>query len=158
LRDRLGIEAASGAAILGMMADDALIAVVHFAEQRPLTERDRTALETVKDMLAAVEQLSSRAVAAPSQLRSMAPLVVLDETFQAVTNARGEHGDDVVVAVAQLRSDIEQLLEERADADAVRRLRAFLDRLADVTLARSEELARPGREHRPEWTKTVSPS
>ncbi|MFZ6003079.1 MAG: hypothetical protein ACOYXM_04030 [Actinomycetota bacterium] len=140
------------------MADDALIAVVHFAEQRPLTDRDRSALATVKDVLAAIEQLSSRAVSPPSQIRSMAPLVVLDETFQAVTNARGEHGDDVAVAVAQLRSDIEELLEQRADANAVSRLRTFLDRLADVTLARSEELARPGREHRPKWTKTVSPS
>lgn len=139
------------------MADDALIAVVHFDESRPLTNRDRNALSTVKDVLTAVEQLSSRSVATPTQLRSMAPLAGLDETFQAVTNARGEHGDDVVVAVAQLRSDIEQVLEERADADAVGRLRAFLDRLADVTLARSEALARPGREHRAEWTKTVSP-
>lgn len=158
MRDRLGIEAASGAAILGMMADDALIAVIHFDEQKSLTDRDRSALATVNDVLAAIEQLSSRSVAAPTQLRSMAPLVVLDETFQAVTTARGEHGDDVVVAVAQLRSDLEQVIEERADADAVGRLRAFLDRLADVTLARSEELARPGREHRAEWTKTVSPS
>ncbi|MCA1657278.1 MAG: hypothetical protein LC713_06165 [Actinobacteria bacterium] len=157
MRDRLGIEAASGAAILGMMADDALIAVVHFDERRPLTDRDRNALSTVKDVLTAVEQLSSRSVATPTQLKSMAPLAGLDETFQAVTNARGEHGEDVVVAVAQLRWDIEQVLEERADADAVGRLRAFLDRLADVTLARSEALARPGREHRAEWTKTVSP-
>lgn len=159
MRDRLGIEAASGAAILGIMADDALIAVLHFDEQKPLTDRDRTALATVKDVLAAIEQLSSRSVIAPGNLRSMAPLVVLDETFQAVANARGEHGgEDVAVAVAKLGSDIEEVLEGRADAHAVGRLRAFLDRLADVTLARSEELARPGREHRPEWTKTVSPS
>ena len=156
MRDRLGIEAASGAAVLGMMADDALIAVVHFDEHKPFTDRDRTALAKVRDVLAAIEQLSSRSVAAPTELRSMAPLVVLDETFQAVTSARGQHGDDVVV-VAQLRSDIEQVIEERADVDAVGRLRAFLDRLADVTLTRSEELARPGREHRAEWIKTVSP-
>lgn len=156
MRDRLGIEAASGAAILGMMADDALIAVVHFDEQKPLTDRDRIALVKARDVLAAIEQLSSRSVAAPSEFRSMAPLVVLDETFQAVTSARGKHGNDVIF-VAQLRSDIEQVIEERADADAVRRLRAFLNRLADVTLTRSEELARPGREHRAEWTKTVSP-
>lgn len=157
MRDRLGIEAASGSAILGMMADDALIAVVHFAEQRSLTPRDREALASIKDLLTAVEQLSSRSVAAPSQLRSMAPLIVLGETFQAVTSARGEH-DDVVVAVAQLRSDIEDVLDDQAQADAVERLRAFLDRLANLTLTRSEELARPGREHRSEWIKTVSPS
>ncbi|MGQ0433095.1 MAG: hypothetical protein ACT452_11895, partial [Microthrixaceae bacterium] len=77
MRDRLGIESASSAAILGMMADDALIAVVHFDESRPLTDRDRAALSTVNDVLTAVEQLSSRSVAAPTQLRSMAPLVVL---------------------------------------------------------------------------------
>lgn len=159
MRDRLGIEAASGAAILGMMADDALIAVVHFDEQKPLTDRDRTALTTVKDVLAAIEQLSSRSVTAPDRLRSMAPLAVLDETFQAVSNARGEHGgEDVAIAIAQLGSDIEDVLEGNADTHAVGRLRAFLDRLADVTLARSEELARPGREHRAEWTKTASPS
>jgi len=158
LRDRLGIEAASGTAILGMMADDALIAVVHISEGRPLTPRDRDALMSVKDVLNAVEQLSSRAVAAPGRVRSMAPLVALGETFQAVTNARGERGDDVAVAVAQLRADVEQLLAGRSDPDVVARLRAFLDRLAAVTLARSEELARPGTQIRREWTNTASTS
>ena len=158
MRDRLGIEAASGAAILGMMADDALIAVVHVSEQRPLTSRDRSALTSVKDVLNAVEELSSRAVVAPSQVRSMAPLAVLGETFRAVRHARSEQGKDVAVAFTQLRTDIERVLDETADTSSVARLRVFLDRLADVTLSRSEELARPGREHQREWTDKASPS
>lgn len=156
MRDRLGIEAASGAAILGMMADDALIAVVHVSEQRPLTSRDRSALTGVKDVLNAVEDLSSRAVIAPSQVRSMGPLAVLGETFRAVSHARSEHGKDVAVAFTQLRADIEHVLDETADTNSLARLRVFFDRLAEVTLSRSEELARPGREHRGEWTDKAS--
>lgn len=158
MRDRLGIEAASGAAILGMMADDALIAVVHIAEGHPLTTRDRGALTNVQNVLNAIDRLSSRAVVAPGQVRSMAPLVALGETFDAVTNARGDHDDDVAVAVNQLSADIQQLLDGNSDPETVTRLRAFLDRLADVTLARSEELARPGRQVRREWTNTASTS
>jgi hypothetical protein len=159
VRDRLDIEAASGSATLGMIADDALIAVLHFDEGKPLTDRDRAALSTLKDVLAGVEQLSSRSVTAPTHLRSMAPPAVLDETFQAVASARRhQYGDDVTAAFAQLKADIEAVLGGRVDEQAALRLRAFLDRLAAVTLARSEKLARPGREHHPEWMRTVSPS
>jgi hypothetical protein len=159
LRDRLGIEAASGSAILGMVADDGLIAVLHFSERQPLSDHDRTALSKVQDVLDTVAQLSSRSVTTPSRFHSMAPLMVLDETFQAVATARGEgESNDVAAAVTRLRADVDAVLSGSADKEAVGRLRLFLDRLAEITLARSDELARPGREQRAEWTKTVSPS
>jgi hypothetical protein len=159
LRDRHGIEAATGAAILGMLADDALIAVVHYSEDRPLSDRDKNALSQVRDVLDAVAQLSSRSVATPTHFRSMAPLAVLDETFQAVATARTDEATgDTAVRASTLRADVDAMLNGVADASAVTRLHAFLDRMAEITLVRSEELARPGREQRAEWIRTVSPS
>lgn len=159
MRDRLGVEAASASALLGMLADSALVAVLHFKESGPVSERDREALQSVRDLLDAVAQVSSRSVSSHESRRSMAPLAALGETVQAVTSAREgpDHGN-LSDAIGQLTADLEAVLNGTANDDVTARLRRFLDRLAEITLARTEELARPGRETRSEWIKTASPS
>jgi hypothetical protein len=155
VRDRLEIEAASSSTSLGLLADDAYIAILHRIERKPASDRDRAALSNMQEVLAAVERISARSVSAPSHHRAMAPSA-LDETVHAVASARAPD-QDVARTVAQMRTDIQMVLGGGNDEVALRRLRTFLDKLARITLARSEELARPSREHRPEWMTTVLP-
>ena len=151
--DRHGVEAATGAASLGMLADDALIAVVHYQKGEPLSERDRRAFERAVEVFEAIRELGTRQVVVRSTLRDMAPVGVLDETFQAITDAREGESEDLAAGLARLQEAIKDVLAGTAKGEASQRLREFLDRLGAVTLARSEEIARPGREQRGKWIR-----
>jgi hypothetical protein len=83
----------------------------------------------------------------------MAPVGVLDETLQAITGARGEGDEDLAVGLARLQGGIKKVLSGTASAEECTRLREFLDRLGAITLARSEDIARPGREQRGKWIR-----
>jgi hypothetical protein len=154
LLDREGLGSASGSAALGMLADDALLAVVRYLGERDLTDRDRKALTTASAVLGTIGELGERRVEPTSGLRAMASVGVLDETFQAITDASTDKGgDDFVAALTELQSAISKVLEGDATPDTARRLRVFFDRLGSITLARSEEVARPGREQRVKWIR-----
>src|SRR4051812_6901687 len=106
------MEAATGAASLGMLADDALIAIVRYQKGTSLLDRDRRALERAGQVFEAIRELGTRQVVVRSTLRDMAPIGVLDETFQAITDAReGEgEGGDLAAALAQLQDAIKAVL------------------------------------------------
>ena len=150
--DREGLGSASGVASLGMLADDALLAVVRYLGGQAATERDRKALEQAMQVLQTIGELGERRVEPTSGLRAMASLGVLDETVQAVTHASpGVDAGDLVAALTQLQDAIRSVLAGNAHRDTATRLKVFFDRLGVITLAKSEEVVRPGREQRVKW-------
>lgn len=152
--DREGMSAATGVASLGMLADDALIAIVRYQEGRTLQPREREALTRASELIGAVGELGKREIVATSGLRAMSSIGVLDETFQALTGATPDASTtDFADAMTQLQRTISALLEDRAESSALDALRLFFDRLGSITLARSEEVARPSREHRGKWIR-----
>jgi len=151
--DRQGVEAATGAASLGMLADDVLIAVVRFQKGLPLSDRDRGALDRAAKVIGGIRELGTRQIVLRSTLRDMAPVGVLDETFQAIAAAREGQAENLAAGLESVQQAIEEILAGTAEEAASRRLREFFDRLGAITLARSEDIARPGREQREKWIK-----
>jgi len=151
LLDRDGLGSASGTASLGMLADDALLAVVRYQAGRTLAESDRASLEQALQVLQAIGELGERRVEATSGLRAMASLGALDETVQAITDASKAETAGPLDVLKELQDGIRAVLAGKAEGETTERLRVFFDRLGAVTLARSEEIVRPRREQRVKW-------
>lgn len=151
--DRQGMEVASGATSLGMLADNALIAILRYERGEPLSERDLEILEEARQLLEAISELGTREVVVASRVRDMAPIGVLDETFRAIGDAHPGDSEDLAAGILWLQSAIDEVLAGGADNSTLIRLRAFFDRLGDITLARADLFARPGREQRENWIR-----
>jgi hypothetical protein len=147
------MEAAAGAASLGMLADDALIATLRYLEDAELSERDRAALERSLSVLETIRELGGRQVVVRAHVRDMAPVGVIDETFQAITDAREGEEEELAVTVGRLQDAIKSILAGTADKELAAKVREFFDRLGAITLARSEEVTRPAREQRDRWIR-----
>lgn len=152
--DRHGVEAAASAASLGMLADDALMALVHYQKGADLSTRDRQALERASEVFGAIKDLGNRQVVVRSTLRDMAPVGVLDETFQALAHARdAETREDLASGLNRFQETILNVMKGKASQESAEDLRKFLDRLGAITLARSDVLSRPGPEERGRWIR-----
>lgn len=155
LLDRHRLEVAASSGSLGLLADDVLVAIVHQQARRPLSERDRDALSRALVVLQAVTRLQGDEVVASPGLRTMAPLGALDEAAGTVNSALT---GDLSSSLARYVDSIEALLQGQADDSAVLDLRALFERLANVTMARTEAMVHPPREQHDEWIKTASTS
>lgn len=137
-----------------MLADDAVIAVIHFLEERELTRRDREALERAQDIFETVAALDSRHVVGAQTLRTMAPISALDETFDAVAGAGRPQGD-LLEVIQRIQATVDAILAGDAERDDALEVKGLFDRLADITLAKTEQVTRPSRHERYEWIKTA---
>lgn len=150
--DREGLGSASGAASLGMLADDAALALMRYRKGRTsLVDRDKAALEQALGILHAISELGERRIEPTPALKAMASLGVLDETVQAVSDASTTSSDHGIKVLGALQDGIRAVLAGDADQPTTERLQQFFDRLGAVTLARSEEIVQPRREQRAKW-------
>lgn len=148
------IEAATGAASLGRLADQVALAAIRFSVGRSLDDSDLDALEVAAAMLEDIASFSSTSVApTPALLHTMAaPVGVVDEAVDAVTSASDADTGDFDERLRELAGDLRAMRAGEADTDAAARVRVFFDRLSRITLARAAQLAsrRTGDES---WTQ-----
>jgi len=148
-RHRLEVAVSNGA--MGMLADDVVVALLHQLAEGHLEQRDRQVLERAREILAAVTQLDGREVATGSVLRTMAPLRALDEAFETVNSA--SHGEDFKGAITAYIETLNSILAGQVKETETTQLKELFERIAQLTFARSEDLARPSRDERHEWIK-----
>jgi hypothetical protein len=149
--DRHRLEVAISNGSLGMLADDVVVAALHYLAGTMLSNRDREVLARAVDVLKAVTELDGRQVVTGPTLRTMAPLNALDETFEAVTSASASA--DLSGAITGYIETVNSILASNATPANVMELKELFERLAQLTLARSEEMVRPSRDERHEWIK-----
>jgi hypothetical protein len=148
------IEAATGAASLGRLADQVALAAIRCKVGRPLDDTDRDALEIAAAMLDDIASFRSTAVApTPALLHTMsAPVGVVDEAVDAVTSASESDTAHFDEWLRELAGDLRTMREGNADDAVSGRVHSFFDRLSKITLARAAQLAsrRTGDES---WTQ-----
>lgn len=137
------IEAATGAASLGRLADQVALAAIRCTVGRPLDDSDRTALDVAAAMMEDIASFNSTAVApTPALLHMMAaPAGVVDEAVEAVTSASAPDAANVVQVLHQLAEDLRSLKETGGTEEVAGRVHIFFDRLSRITLARAAHLA-----------------
>ena len=149
-RHRLEVAVSNGA--LGMLADDVVVALLHTLSGRQLEDRDRSALQRARDILAAVTQLEGREVATGSVFRTMAPLRAIEEAFETVNTA--SQTPDLSNAIAGYIKTLDGILSGGQELpEATGQLKDLFERIAEHTFTRSEEMVRPNRDERYEWIK-----
>lgn len=136
------IEAASGVASLGRLADQVALAAVRFQAGRTLSESDNQALEAAEQMLRRVADLQGPLVTPDvAALHTMAPFGALDETVEAVTSASDAEEEVGGQIVAELVEQVREIRTGDASPDVARKVHEFFDRLSVITLNRSSYLA-----------------
>lgn len=150
--DRNGLESAAGAISLGKLADDSVIALIHYLTGRRLTAYDQAALERSRRLLHTVAELSGRRLARTDVFRAMAPIGALDEAVEVVTNAKLPT-EELATSLRKAIDLLDSVLEGKADDDGASHLRGLFERLAEITLVKSEELTKPHRQQRHEWIR-----
>ena len=135
-----------------MLADDVVVALLRTLSGRQLEERDRSALQRARDILAAVTQLEGREVATGSVFLTMAPLRAIEEAFETVNSA--SQTADLSHAIAGYIETLDGILNTgQQPPDTTGQLMDLFERIAEHTFTRSEEMVRPSRDERYEWIK-----
>jgi len=134
------IEAASGAAWLGRMADQVTLAAVRTHVGRALDPRDVDALEQAAKMLEDVMAIRGTSVATPTLLHAMVPVDVVDATVEVVTSS-SEPTAPAGEMLKGLANDVRLLRDGKADEPATQRVRSFFDRLSEITLAGQAQIS-----------------
>jgi hypothetical protein len=146
-------QAVVGTARLGLLADNALIAVTRYAQDGRVGERDRAALTQCQSLLEEMVAFSGHREA--SGPRRVTASRSAGRAFEAVTVATEA---DQGVAVPDVVAAIRSILDGSGATPQVESVSKFCRRLGSVALARSQELARPQRPKSIGWARTASRS
>ena len=149
LREHLfSVESVASLTDLGRLADRATLAA-HRAESGALEDDDRDALMQAREPLIQLRDFSGVTIPSHASLQSMAPIMVLEETFYAVSKIDDQRN---------FRALLDWLIEStKAVADAlatdaqIKSVKSFFDGLAKATLSRTTELARRRPDQRLRW-------
>jgi hypothetical protein len=158
LLDRHSIEAAASTVSIGMLADDATLATLHYLEKQELNERDRQALERARNMLLQIAEFAGRKLVTTHILRDMTSVRTIGETFDAVATAGASSHTDIATVFSRFGTAIQAILQGTADEKEAMMVRDLFDRLSRITLERSRELVRPSNQQRYEWLRAALPS
>lgn len=156
--DRHSIEAAASTVSIGMLADDATLAAIHYLEKGELSDRDRETLERARAMLLQVAEFAGRKLVATHVLRDMTSVRTIGETFDAVASAGAGSNTDTATLFSRFGTAIQAILQGTADEKEATMVRELFDRLSRITLERSRQLVRPSNQERYEWLRAVLPS
>ena len=150
--DRRRLEIALNNGSLGMLADDVVVALIHYGARRRLSDRDRVSVEKAAAILSAVTQMSGRELATGAVLRTMAPLSALNETFEQVTNASALSAEEFTETIKRYVDILRGVLSNSASRQDAIAVRDLFERLAQLTLVRSDDIVRPSRDEQEQWT------
>ena len=148
------VENAAGVAGLGRLSDGAALAVLR-SRQGLLEAPDREALEAGRLLLQRLLEFSGTTLPPTSTLRSMNSFGLMDEAFGAACDRTGTN-EDITEVVRGLVASINSILQSNASDDDAESVYGFFNQLAEVTLARSTELARPRRESKFQWASKAA--
>lgn len=149
LREHLfSVESVVGLTDLGRLADRATLAA-HRAEFETLGDDDRDALMQAREPLIQLRDFSGVTIPSHASLQSMAPIMVLEETYHAVSKIDDQRNFEMLLD--WLIESISAVADASATGDQIQSVRSFFDSLAEATLSRTTELTRRRPDQRLRW-------
>lgn len=133
------VEGVASLTDLGRLADRATLAA-HRAESGTLTDDDRDALMQAREPLIQLCDFSGVTIPSHVSLQSMAPITVLEETFNAVSNIDDQRNFRALLD--GLIESINAVAYASATDAQIQSVKTFFDGLAEATLSRTTKLAR----------------
>ena len=149
LREHLfSVESVASLTDLGRLADRATLAA-HRAESGALEDDDRDALMQAREPLIQLRDFSGVTIPSHASLQSMAPIMVLEETFYAVSKIDDQRNFEALLD--WLIESIKAVADALATDAQIKSVQSFFDGLAEATLSRTTELARRRPDQRLRW-------
>lgn len=149
LREHLfSVESVASLTDLGGLADRAALAA-HRAESGALEDDDRDALMQAREPLIQLRDFSGATIPSHASLQSMAPIMVLEETFYAVSKIDDQRNFEALLD--WLIESIKAVADVSATDAQIQSVKTFFDGLAEATLSRTAELARRRPDQRLRW-------
>lgn len=149
LREHLfSVESVASLTDLGRLADRATLAA-HRAESETLEDDDRDALMQAREPLIQLRDFSGATIPSHASLQSMAPIMVLEETFYAVSKIDDQRNFRALLD--WLIKSIKAVADVSATDAQIQSVKTFFDGLAEATLSRTTELARRRPDQRLRW-------
>lgn len=149
LREHLfSVESVASLTDLGRLADRATLAA-HRAESGALEDDDRDALLQAREPLIQLRDFSGTTIPSHASLQSMAPIIVLEETFYAVSKIDDQRNFRALLD--WLIESIKAVVDVSATDAQIQSVKRFFDGLAEATLSRTTELARRRPDQRLRW-------
>ena len=149
LREHLfSVESVASLTDLGRLADRATLAA-HRAESGALEDDDRDALMRAREPLIQLRDFSGATIPSHASLQSMAPIMVLEETFYAVSKIDDQRNFGALLD--WLIESIDAVADVSATDAQIQSVKTFFDGLAEATLSRTTELARRRPDQRLRW-------
>ena len=149
LREHLfSVESVASLTDLGRLADRATLAA-HRAESGALEDDDRDALMRAREPLIQLRDFSGATIPSHASLQSMAPIMVLEETFYAVSKIDDQRNFGALLD--WLIESINAVADVSATDAQIQSVKTFFDGLAEATLSRTTELARRRPDQRLRW-------
>lgn len=150
LREHLfSIESVVSLADLGRRASRAALAA-HRAESDSLEDGDRDALMRACEPLIQLRDFSGVKMSGQATLQSMAPIMVLEETFDAVS--RIDEQRNFRALLDSLIDSIDAVTAGSATDTQIHTVKSFFSGLAEATLTRTTELTRRRTNQNLRWT------
>lgn len=156
LREHLfSVESVASLTDLGELADRAALAA-HRAESGALEDDDRDALMQAREPLIQLRDFSGATIPSHASLQSMAPIMVLEETFYAVSKidyavSKIDDQRNFGALLDWLIESIKAVADVSATDTQIQSVKTFFDGLAEATLSRTAELARRRPDQRLRW-------
>ena len=149
LREHLfSVKSVASLTDLGRLADRATLAA-HRAESGALEDDDRDALLQAREPLIQLRDFSGTTIPSHASLQSMAPIMVLEETFYAVSKIDDQRNFRALLD--WLIESIKAVADVSATDAQIQSVKTFFDGLAEATLSRTTELARRRPDQRLRW-------